>query len=237
VLESTNQESKIRSKLNEIIVTNADRYKGQAETFLKKKNIFSDPMTTKEMGVELETEVKLRKTKKRTAAEIIEFKSLEKPKKVTKRVGRKTVVVPQQINFELIKQDRQKMLEGGFATRNHLRLSLARHGFQSWNPTEAATMLDSAGLSYRDVKLFGSYTELQKTIDRWTPVMYKDIGYVEDSEGNYVEGDPEPLTVEEEKIREEYQSFGLLPLDINYINENVFDGPNGFEESQLIKLR
>jgi len=237
VLESTNQERDIRSKLNEIIGTNAERYKGQAETFLKKKNIFSEAMTPEEMSVELETEVKLRKTQKRKAAEIIEFKSLEKPKKVTKRVGRKTVVVPEQINFELIKQDRQKMLEGGFQTKKHLRLSLARYGFQSWNPTEAATMLDSAGLSYRDVKLFGSYAELQKTIDRWTPVMYKDIGYVEDSEGNYVEGDPDPLTAEEEKIREEYQSFGLLPLDINYIYENVLDGPKGFEESQLSKLK
>jgi hypothetical protein len=237
VLESTNQEKAIRSELDELIATNAERYKGQTETRLKKKNIFSDPMTDEEMGVELETEVKLRKTQRRKAAEIIEFKSLEKPKKVTKRVGRKTVVVPQQISFELIKQDRQKMLEGGFQTKKHLRLSLARYGFQSWNPTEAVTMLDSAGLSYKDVKLFGSYAELQKTMDRWTPVMYKDIGYIEDSEGNYVEGDPEPLTVEEEKIREEYQSFGLLPLDINYINENVFDGPNGFEESQLIKLR
>jgi len=129
------------------------------------------------------------------------------------------------------------MMEGGSQTRSHLRMSLAKYGFQSWNPTESVPMLDQAKLSFRDVRLVGSYAELSKVMDRWIPVMYKDIGYIEQDDGAFIQGDVEPLTEDEIKIREEYQSFGLVPLNEDDIIKNVLDGPEGFEESQISKLR
>jgi cytoskeletal protein CcmA (bactofilin family) len=74
-------------------------------------------------------------------------------------------------------------------------------------------------------------------MDRWIPVMYKDIGYIEQDDGAFIQGDVEPLTEDEIKIREEYQSFGLVPLNEDDIIKNVLDGPEGFEESQISKLR
>ena len=237
VIDSDNQERAITEKLNEIIATNIDRYKGQTETILDLENQFGKPFTKEESDVELETEVKLRKTRKKREAELVEFKSLQKPKMISKKVGKRSVSVPEVIGYDVIKQDRQKMMEGGSQTRSHLRMSLARHGFQSWNPAEAVPMLDQAKLSFRDVKLFGSYTELNKVIERWLPVMYKDIGFIELEDGSYKQGDVEPMTDDEIKIREEYQSFGLVPLSEADILQQVLDGPEGFEEAQISKLK
>jgi len=237
VIEADNQEREIRSELEKILGTQAERYKAQTETILDLKTQFGKPFTTEEASVELDTEVKLRKTRKKREAELVEFKSLQKPKMVSKTIGRRTVTTPEIISSEVINQDRVKMMEGGSQTRSHLRMSLAKYGFQSWNPTESVPMLDQAKLSFRDVRLVGSYAELSKVMDRWIPVMYKDIGYIEQDDGTFIQGDVEPLTEDEVKIREEYQSFGLVPLNEDDIIKKVLDGPEGFEESQISKLR
>ena len=45
------------------------------------------------------------------------------------------------------------------------------------------------------------------------------------------------MTDDEIKIREEYQSFGLVPLSEADILQQVLDGPEGFEEAQISKLK
>jgi len=231
-LEPEVRERKLREKLDEIVAYHAERYQGITKAMID----FKENTAERKVDVEVPTELTLRKTQKRREAEFVEFKSLKPPEMVSRKIGRRVVMQPAVISSQLINEDRKKMMEGGFATRNQLRLSLYRYGMDRWNPKEAVEMMDQADMTYLDVKLFGSHAELAKVMDKWLPVMYKDIGYVE-KDGVFEIGDAGFLTEEELKIRDEYQSFGLAPLSEDDIVEKVLDGANGFEEAQLSLLR
>ena len=231
-LEPEVRERKLREKLDEIVAYHAERYQGVTKAMID----FKENTAERKVNVEVPTELTLRRTQKRREAEFVEFKSLKPPEMVSRKIGKRVVMQPAVISSELINEDRKKMMEGGFATRNQLRLSLYRYGMDRWNPKEAVEMMDQADMTYLDVKLFGSHAELAKVMDKWLPVMYKDIGYVE-KDGVFEIGDAGFLTEEELKIRDEYQSFGIAPLSEADIVEQVLDGANGFEEAQLSLLR
>jgi len=80
-----------------------------------------------------------------------------------------------------------------------LQLSLTRHGFTSYSPSNAK-FLTASGLDSGDVSLVGNDLELNNIAARFGEVIEADTGL-------------NTLTDDQKKIREEYQALGIY--DIN----------------------
>ena len=98
------------------------------------------------------------------------------------------------IDRGLINEEREAMIKN--RDRNDLKLSLVRFGFEEYTP-DSARILEKAGLDFMDVRLFGSIQEKINVIGLWRPVLDKDARN-------------EDLSLEEKKIRDEFQSFGVF---------------------------
>jgi hypothetical protein len=94
-----------------------------------------------------------------------------------------------------INRNRKKMVE--YNHTSSLALSLARHGFERFDP-QSAEMLSLTGMDGADVKLFYSNSELNRYLLEWDGIIEKDLAREEE------------LTEEEKEIRAIYQKLGIF---------------------------
>jgi hypothetical protein len=94
-----------------------------------------------------------------------------------------------------INRNRKRMVE--YNHTSSLALSLARHGFDRFDP-QSAEMLSLTGMDGADVKLFYSNSELNRYLLGWDGIIEKDLAREEE------------LTDEEKEIRAIYQKLGIF---------------------------
>ena len=94
-----------------------------------------------------------------------------------------------------INRNRKRMVE--YNHTSSLALSLARHGFDRFDP-QSAEMLSLTGQDGADVKLFYSNSELNRYLLEWDGIIEKDLAREEE------------LTDEEKEIRAIYQKLGIF---------------------------
>jgi hypothetical protein len=94
-----------------------------------------------------------------------------------------------------INRNRKRMVE--YNHTSSLALSLARHGFDRFDP-QSADMLSLTGMDGADVKLFYSNSELNRYLLEWDGIIEKDLAREEE------------LTEEEKEIRAIYQKLGIF---------------------------
>ena len=93
-----------------------------------------------------------------------------------------------------IEADRRKMFEAN--DRTPLSISLTRYGYNIFNP-DSYKMLQKAGLDAADVQLFGTIGELNRMYLEFDDILKKDL-------------ERQPLSEEEQKVKETYQGLGIF---------------------------
>lgn len=172
-----------------------ERYEG----IVKAKEVSSDLSAITEKQVK-ELEPSRERGGLRLAKGDIKYSSLDETKTRKKqpryKAGRlaSTFYTSGKVDRGLINEEREQMVKN--RDRKDLKLSLVRYGFESYTP-DAARLLDKASLDFMDVKLFGNDQEFRNLIGLWSPVLDKDARN-------------ETLNAEEEKIRDEFQAFGVF---------------------------
>jgi hypothetical protein len=94
-----------------------------------------------------------------------------------------------------INRNRKRMVE--YNHTSSLALSLARHGFDRFDP-QSAEMLSLTGMDGAEVKLFYSNSEFNRYLLEWDGIIEKDLAREEE------------LTEEEKEIRAIYQKLGIF---------------------------
>ena len=97
---------------------------------------------------------------------------------------------------DFINKERETMLARGDIPQ--LGRSLINRGFPEWD-SQSWKLLDETGLTVQDVRLFASESELDSVTAEWKDVANKELQL-------------EPLTEEEEAIKDLYQDFGIYNL-------------------------
>jgi hypothetical protein len=97
---------------------------------------------------------------------------------------------------DFINKERETMLARGDIPQ--LGRSLINRGFPEWD-SQSWKLLDETGLTVQDVRLFASESELDSVTAEWKDVAQKELQL-------------EPLTEEEEAIKDLYQDFGIYDL-------------------------
>ena len=113
---------------------------------------------------------------------------------------------------KFVENERETMLQRG--DKLQLQKSLINKGYLSWD-SSSWKLLDDAGLSAHDVKLFGSDAELNQVTAEWSAVMIKELSI-------------EELTEEEEKIKDTFQDFGIY--DLSTLNTFLAEQGQFFED-------
>ena len=113
---------------------------------------------------------------------------------------------------KFVENERETMLQRG--DKLQLQKSLINKGYLSWD-SSSWKLLDDAGLSAQDVKLFGSDAELNQVTAEWSAVMIKELSI-------------EELTEEEEKIKDTFQDFGIY--DLSTLNTFLAEQGQFFED-------
>lgn len=119
-----------------------------------------------------------------------------KPKRMAKEVY-ETIKKPElKYTADFIAEERKTMARRGDTLQ--LGRSLLEQGYSSWDPT-SYEYLEETSLSVQDVQLFGSEGQLNLVVSKWREVFEKEVLL-------------EPLTDEEEAIKDEFQNFGIANI-------------------------
>ena len=166
-LEPTERDKQLKAFSIELMDQESRRYEGIAKASSIIISRDPEPTYTAEQAREMEVEG-------------IRYASLEKDR-VTNRAE--------------INRNRKRMVE--YNHTSSLALSLARHGFDRFDP-QSADMLSLTGMDGADVKLFYSNSELNRYLLEWDGIIEKDLAREEE------------LTEEEKEIRAIYQKLGIF---------------------------
>tara|TARA_A100000171_G_C2121244_1_gene140901 strand:- start:603 stop:1781 length:1179 start_codon:yes stop_codon:yes gene_type:complete len=119
-----------------------------------------------------------------------------KPKGMKKEVY-ETIKKPElKYTADFLAEERKTMARRGDTLQ--LGRSLLEQGYSSWDPT-SYEYLEETSLSVQDVQLFGSEGQLNLVVSKWREVFEKEVLL-------------EPLSAEEEAIKDEFQNFGIANI-------------------------